>query len=74
MSGEALNSAHATDAYPQQSKLSTAAGQGLSRPLKELIARPTPEQFRTAARILGLVDAVQKRLDLEAAQRKAGAA
>ncbi|MEV0382299.1 hypothetical protein [Nonomuraea sp. NPDC050643] len=43
---------------------------GLSRPLKELIPQPSAEQFRTVIRILGLVEAVQRRLDREVAQRK----
>lgn len=43
---------------------------GLSRPLIELIEIPDPERLRTIARILGLVDVVQRRLDREAAERK----
>jgi hypothetical protein len=48
----------------------TPAPRGLSRPLKELIDWPSPDQFRTIARVLGLVDAVQERLTREAAERK----
>jgi hypothetical protein len=47
------------------------AARGLSLPLIELIDIPGPEQLRTIARTLGLVDAVQQRLDREAAERKA---
>lgn len=50
------------------------ANRGLSRPLKDLIGIPSDEQLLTAARILGLVDAVQRRLDREAAARKGGEA
>ncbi|MFB4265254.1 hypothetical protein [Nonomuraea sp. GTA35] len=49
----------------------TAERRGLSRPLKELIDPPSPEQLRTVIRILGLVEAVQHRLDREAAQQAA---
>ncbi|WP_125633612.1 hypothetical protein [Nonomuraea sp. WAC 01424] len=45
-------------------------GRGLSRPLVELIDMPSPEQLRRVARLLGLVDVVQRRLDREAAERK----
>lgn len=45
---------------------STANGRGLSRPLIELIEIPSDEQLRTIARILGLVEVVQRRLDREA--------
>jgi hypothetical protein len=37
----------------------------LSRPLIELIGIPGPEQLRTIARILGLVDAVEQRPERE---------
>lgn len=47
----------------------SSVGPGLSRPLKELIPRPSAEQFRTAIRILGLVDAVQERISRESAAR-----
>lgn len=65
MRSEAINSAQDTISYPQ-------ADRSLSRPLKELIGIPSDEQLLTAARILGLVDAVQRRLDREAARRKTG--
>ena len=61
MSGDALNSAHDTGPYPPTSDKS-ASGRGLSRPLKELIEWPSDEQFRTIARVLGLVEAVEQRL------------
>lgn len=55
-------------------KTTTTPGRGLSRPLKELIGIPSDEQLLTAARILGLVEGVQRRLDREAAARKGGEA
>jgi len=71
MSANALNSAHDTETYPHVPASTPTPRRGLSRPLAELIETPDDEALLTIARILGLANAVQRRLDREAAERKA---